>query len=139
MPKTGIRSYTTRTQGQRWLAYCHRDGKQVLKLGFRTGRQAERWRSEALTKAKATSPQDSRLTVGEWVGEWVERHKPRIKTPTYRHYQEAVSNWIIPHLGTIHLTSLNHRHIEAMHEAAVREACPSRTAARTRRPSGMAY
>ena len=45
MPKTGIRSYTTKTQGQRWLAYYHRDGKQVLKRGFRTARQAERRRS----------------------------------------------------------------------------------------------
>ena len=63
MPKTGIRSYTTSTKGLRWLAYYHRDGKQVLKRGFRTSRQAERWCSESLTRA--TSPADRRATVGK--------------------------------------------------------------------------
>ena len=112
MPKTGIRSYATKTQGLRWLAYYHRDGKQVLKRGFRTARQAERWRSEALTRA--ASPADGRLTVGEWVTEWLERHSSRIKPSTHRRYQAAVHTWIIPHLGNIHLASLNHRHIEAL-------------------------
>ena len=32
MPKTGIRSYTTKGRGTRWLAYFHRDGKQALYL-----------------------------------------------------------------------------------------------------------
>ena len=41
MPKTGIRSYQTKTYGRRWLAYYSRDGKQVLRRGFRTSRQAE--------------------------------------------------------------------------------------------------
>ena len=56
MPKTGIRSYNTKTRGLRWLAYYHKDGKQVLKRGFRTARQAERWRSEALTRATPHGP-----------------------------------------------------------------------------------
>ena len=65
MPKTGIRSYETKTKGLRWLAYYHRDGKQILKRGFRTSLQAEGWRSEALSKA--TSPSESGLRSG-WSG-----------------------------------------------------------------------
>ena len=30
MPKTGIRSYTTKGRGTRWLAYHYRDAKQAL-------------------------------------------------------------------------------------------------------------
>ncbi len=52
--------------------------------------------------------------MGEWVTEWLERHRSRIKPSTHRRYQTAVNNWIIPHLGTIHLASLNHRHIDAL-------------------------
>ena len=40
MPKTGIRSYETKTKGRRWMAYYHREGRQVLKRGFRTSAQA---------------------------------------------------------------------------------------------------
>ncbi len=50
MPKTGVRPYETQ-QGRRWLAYYRKDGKQVLKRGFRTARQAERWRAHAMLNA----------------------------------------------------------------------------------------
>ena len=117
MPKTGIRSYETKTKGLRWLAYYHRDGRQVLKRGFRTSRQAERWRFEALTRI--SSPADSTITVAEWMEEWLERHKGRIKPSTYTRYDVALRIWVLPHLGLVRLAALTHRHIEAMHDAAV--------------------
>ena len=116
MPKTGIRSYQTKTYGRRWLAYYSRDGKQVLRRGFRTSRQAEQWRADAMINA--SSPADSRITVGEWVTEWLERHRSHIEPSTYRRYSGTLANWTIPHLGYLRLSALTHRHIEALYYTA---------------------
>ena len=118
MPKTGIRSYETKTKGRRWLAYYRKDGRQVNKRGFRTSRQAEQWRADQLING--SSPADSRITVGEWVTEWLERHRSQIKASTYERYRDALRLWAIPHIGMIRLTTLTHRDIESMHEAALR-------------------
>ena len=118
MPKTGIRSYETKTKGLRWLAYYYRDGKQVLRRGFRTSRQAERWRSGALTRA--TSPADTTISVGGWIIEWLDRHSGHIRLSTHTRYDVALRTWILPHLGLIRLAALTHRHIEAMHDSALR-------------------
>ncbi len=132
MPKTGIRSYETQTKGLRWLAYYHRDGKQVLKRGFRTSRQAEQWRSEALTRA--TSPADTTITVGEWIGEWLKRHRAHIRPSTYARYNGALRTWVLPHLALVRLTALTHRHIEAMHEEAIQASRSPHTIRRNHTP-----
>ena len=118
MPKTGIRPYETKTRGRQWLAYYRRDGKQVNKRGFRTARTAERWRADAMLNA--ASPAESRITVGEWVTEWLERHGSRIKESSHRRYARVLRVWILPHLGRLRLVQLTHRHIEAMHNAAIK-------------------
>ena len=118
MPKTGIRPYETKTRGRQWLAYYRRDGRQVNKRGFRTVRQAEQWRADAMINA--ASPSDSRITVGEWVTDWLERHRSRIRPSTYERYEVSVRLWILPHLGMFRLPTVTHRHIEAMHNAATK-------------------
>ena len=115
MPKTGIRPYETKTKGLRWLAYYYRDSRQVLKRGFRTSRQAERWRADALVSVE--SPADTMLTVGEWVTEWLEGHRRRIRPSTYVRYEGSVRNWIVPHIGMVRLVELAPAHIDAMHAA----------------------
>lgn len=81
MPKTGIRSYTTKTTELRWLAYYHRDGKQVHNRGFRTARQAERWRSKALTMATPHGPsararRPSIWQIGETIRDGITTYNP---------------------------------------------------------------
>ena len=117
MPKTGIRSYETKTKGLRWLAYYHRDGRQMLRRGFRTARQAGQWRADAMINS--TSPADSRVTVGEWMAEWLQRHGRNIQPSTYTRYEGVIRNWIENRLGTIRLAALTHRHIEAFHQDAM--------------------
>ena len=136
MSKTGIRAYATKTKGLRWLAYYHRDGKQMLKRGFRTSRQAERWRSEALTRA--TSPADSTVTVGEWVSRWLEQHRGGVKPSTYQRYESSLRIWILPHIGPTRLTKLTHHHIEAMHEAAISGGRSPLTVRRNHTPMRLA-
>ena len=132
MPKTGIRSYHTKTKGLRWLAYYHRDGKQVLRRGFRTARQAEQWRAQSLTSVE--SPADSNVTVAEWVTEWLGRHRGRIRQSTYERYDGAFRNWIVPHLGPLQLRSLTFRHIEEMHDAASQAGRSAQTVRRNHSP-----
>ena len=69
--------------------------------------------------ASTESPGDTTLTVGEWMSEWLERHQTRIRHSTHEGYKSAVRNWIVPHLGTIQLAALTHRHIEAMNQAVI--------------------
>ena len=136
MPKTGIRSYETKTKGLRWLAYYHRDGKQVLRRGFRTSRQAEQWRATALVDR--TAPSDKAITVCEWMIAWIERHRSHIRPSTYRRYQTALGNWILPHLGTIRLSALSHRHIEEMHSVALDSGRSPRTIRQNHAPLRIA-
>ena len=111
MPKTGIRSYETK--GRQWLAYYRQGGKQVNKRGFRTTRAAEQWRADQLINAR--SPAESRVTVGDWITKWLERHRNEIGPATYQRYDGVLRNYIIPYLGPVRLSVLSHRHIEAMH------------------------
>ena len=136
MPKTGIRSYETKTKGRQWLAYYRRGGKQVNKRGFRTTRAAEQWRADAMINA--ASPADSRITVGEWVTEWLERHRNRIRPSTFQRYEISVRLWILPHLGMIQLRRLSHRHIEALHDAATKAGRAPATIRRNQTPLHLA-
>ena len=136
MPKTGIRPYETKTKGLRWLAYYYRDSRQVLKRGFRTSRQAERWRADALVSVE--SPADTTLTVGEWMSEWLERHRVHIGPSTRQRYESSLRNWIIPHIGMVRLTALTHRHIEEMHGAAIRVGRSPQTVRRNHMPLNTA-
>ena len=136
MPKTGIRSYETKTRGRQWLAYYRRDGRQVNKRGFRTAKAAERWRADAMINA--ASPADSRITVGEWVTEWLERHRQNIGPSTYERYDTSIRIWIVPRLGMVRLVRLTHRHIEAMHMEALATGRSPDTVRRNQSPLSMA-
>ncbi len=132
MPKTGIRSYETKTRGRRWLAYYDHNKKKVLRRGFRTSREAERWRAEAMTSAR--SPADTKVTVGEWLRAWLERHRSHIRPSTHVTYEGSVRLWIAPYVGMVRLVDLSHRHIEAMHNAALEQGCSPRTIRRNHTP-----
>ena len=119
MPKTGIRSYETKTKGRLWMAYYDRDGRKVLRRGFRTSRAAERWRADALINA--TSPADSTITVEKWLGQWLYRHRENIAASTYERYEGVIRNWIVPNIGPIRLATLTHRHVEGMYRRAREE------------------
>ena len=132
MPKTGIRPYETKTKGLRWLAYYYRDGKQVLRRGFRTSRQAEQWRAQALTSVE--SPADTSITVGEWLGEWLGQHRARVRPSTYERYEGSLRLWVVPHIGMVQLTELTHRHIEEMHRVAMKAGLSPQTVRRNHSP-----
>ncbi len=99
MAKTGIRSYQTKTKGTCWLAYCHMNGRQVLKRGFRTARQAERWGSEVIGRVKY--PSESTITLGEWALEWLQRHRSQVKSSTHARYRVSFDSWSIPHTAKL--------------------------------------
>ena len=136
MPKTGIRPYETKTRGRQWMAYYRRDGRQVNKRGFRTARAAERWRADAMINA--ASPADSRITVGEWVTEWLGRHGGNIRNSTYQRYEQVIRVWVLPSIGTFRVVRLTHRHIEAIHRSAVQAGRSARTVRQIHAPLRIA-
>ena len=136
MPKTGIRPYETKTRGRQWMAYYRRDGRQINRRGFRTAHAAERWRADAMINA--ASPADSRITVGEWVTEWLGQHRNKIGLATYERYAGVLRNYIIPYLGPIRIRALSHRHIETMHFDAVAMGRSSSTVRNNHAPLRLA-
>ena len=86
----------------------------------------------------AASPADSRITVGEWVREWLGQYKNKIGSATYERYAGVLRNYIIPYLGSIRLRVLSHRHIEAMHFDAVSVGRSSSTVRNNHAPLRLA-
>ena len=51
--------------------------------------------------------EDSSITLGEWLGRWMEEYKkPLLRPSTYTGYSTDIRNHILPHLGSKKLTQL---------------------------------
>lgn len=116
MPKTGIRPYETKTRGRLWMAYYKRNGRQVVRRGFRTAYLAENWRSQAMADGVHT---ETTVTVEQWLTQWLDRHRQSIRPSTYERYEGSIRLWIVPYIGYLRLGALSHEHIEEMHQEAL--------------------
>ena len=51
--------------------------------------------------------EDSSITLGEWLGRWLEEYKkPTLRPSTYAGYSKDIANHILPYLGSKRLTQL---------------------------------
>lgn len=94
-------------RGSTWTYYVYvtnGDGsrRQVSKGGFRTRKEAEAARIEALASiSKGTWVEPGRLTVREFLeDEWLPSQRPpTLEESTYRSYQRNIRLHVVPHLG----------------------------------------
>lgn len=56
----------------------------------------------------------SRITVEEWLREWLLLYKPNIRESTRKNYEGIIKKHILPCLGTVKLQELTSRHLQSL-------------------------
>ena len=101
-----------------------------------TGKRKRRWRSFAGTKRQAqveaarliserqngTAVEPNRITLGQFLGQWLEYIEPQVAPRTHERYGEIVRTYLVPALGTILLTKLQAMTIRPMPECSLAAA-----------------
>jgi integrase len=116
-------------RGSTWTYYVYVNGgdgrrRQVSKGGFRTRRDAEAGRVEALASLRAgTWVRPERVTVREFlVDEWLpSQQPPTLEESTYRSYARYVRLHAVPYIGSILLQQLTPMDLNAMYRKLVEE------------------
>lgn len=112
-----------RKRGATWTHYVYvTDGagerKQISKGGFRTRKEAEAARVEALASLQAgTFVQPERLTVADFlINEWLPTQRPpTLEESTYSSYARYVRLHVVPYVGGILLQRLTPMDLNAMY------------------------
>jgi integrase len=83
--------------------------RQKYKGGFRTKKLAEEACSEVQAKAKAPGGfhDPSKLTVAEYMEQWVVGVRPSLAINTADSYENTINNWIVPHIGAMRLAAVD--------------------------------
>lgn len=85
----------------------------IRRGGYRTARKAALARDEVLATV-ATGGSARRVTVEQWLLQWVQALPGRVRRSTAAGYGIHVHRYLIPHLGRYPLTGLRAGHIETM-------------------------
>jgi len=92
-----------------------------------TGRRRRIWETITGTKRDAESrlaelvrevetgiaAEPNRLTVADWLRQWLEMRRPRVRPSTWERYRQVVEVRLIPALGSHRLQQLRPMHVEA--------------------------
>jgi len=117
----GVRgSIVKRGVGYSYVLYLGRDAsgrkRQKWVGGFRTKRAAEAAMVEALGRVQAGQFVDpGRLTVGEFLEQWLEAASPGLRASTAAGYVMVLTKRVIPRVGAQRLASLTPGHLTAMY------------------------
>jgi hypothetical protein len=91
--------------------------RQLAKQGFRTKREAERALDEVLHAVpKGGTPSRSAITLEEYLDQWLEAQRPRIRPTTWYGYAMAVKR-LSTGLGKLRLQALTSAQIEAFYSS----------------------
>lgn len=96
--------------------------KQILKSGFTSEKEAK----EARDKARAaihsgTFVTPNRVTVEEFLNEWIELHALSLKPATAMHYRNRIALYLVPRIGKLKLTTLRATDIQKLYRDLLRE------------------
>ena len=103
-PRHGTWSFATSTRGP--------GGKrrQVVRGGFPTAADAQRALDATRDKISRGVVPNDRLTVGEYLGEWL-KAKSDVRRSTVRGYEQHISKHLAPNLGHVRLGELRVAHV----------------------------
>ena len=72
--------------------------------GFTTEKEAKSARDDARVKARRREYVDrSRITVGEYLGQWLDDHEVEVKPQTMASYRDLVTRYVVPRMGHMRL------------------------------------
>jgi integrase len=93
-----------------------RAGRSRLVRDFDTRREAESWLAELrVLSDRGALPEPSRVTVGQFLGRWLEAVAPSLKPGAAATYRQTVADYIIPHLGGLRLQALKAPDIQGLY------------------------
>ena len=125
--------YVTQPDGRR---------RQVSRGGFRTRREAEAARVEALNAIQTgTFVRPERITVaGFLLEEWLPtRRPPNLEESTYASYERDIHLHVVPYIGSIPLQKLTPTDLNTLYRRLLDEGrCPPRAPSRRHPPELMA-
>jgi integrase len=113
-------SIVKRGVGYCYVLYLGRDAtgrkRQKWVGGFRTKREAEMAMVEALGRLNSGQFVDpGRLTVGEFLGQWIEAVGPGLRASTAASYRMVLTKRVVPRIGELRLVSLTPGHLTTMY------------------------
>lgn len=101
--------------------------KDQWKGGFQTQKEAKAARNDARSASdKGTAVAASRITVREYLGEWLEASETRVRPTTLASYRQHVDNHIVPRIGGERLQQLTPLMIDRMYAKLLREGRESK-------------
>jgi integrase len=120
--------------------YKRGDGRWVaeLDLGYDEGQRKRRTlygktRADAANKLRAAQAdhdrgvllRTTRLTVGEFLNDWLEAVKPNVRQRTWMRYEQYLRLHAIPKLGHLKLTALSGRHLQHLYADRLQTLSPT--------------
>lgn len=117
-----------------------------------TGRRRRRWETFHGTKRDAearlaqliheyetgVAVDPNRLTVAEWLGQWLAQRKPHLRPTTFERYWASVERYLIPALGHLPLQGMRPAHVQAMYARWLADGLAPATVASHHRVLGRA-
>jgi integrase len=109
-------------RGKSWsyVLYLGRDqnGKKRQKWvgGFRTKRDAEDALTQSLDRVRTGTWADpGRITVAEYLEQWLEGIRPSLRPKTAASYEDALRGWVLPRVGSLRLAGLTAPRLRALY------------------------
>jgi integrase len=119
-------SISQRSNGS-YRAQVSSSGKRVSAT-FRTKAEAQKWIRDQLSKLeRGFDFQGSKITLGEYLPQWLENSKTALRDKTAHQYSQVMKKHIIPHLGSIALKDLRLASIEKYYADLLRSGVGTRT------------
>ncbi len=117
-----------------------------------TGRRRRRWETFRGTKRDAearlaqliheyetgVAVDPSRLTVAEWLRQWLAQRAPHLRPTTYERYRASVERYLIPALGRLPLQGVRPAHVQATYARWLADGLAPATVASHHRVLGRA-
>lgn len=97
--------------GKRDRRYFRFDGKQTAAEGFLRAKVAE--------VDRGANTETRRLTVGQYLKDWLDGQRPHVAHSTFDGYENIVTRHLVPGLGNIPLLKLDPRHVRAFYAREV--------------------
>lgn len=110
-----------------WVAQVTIQGKHASKY-FKSQKEARNWLQETLSQIQnGMSLTAARITVRDFLEEWLETYKTSVRLKTIRQYTQIVRQHILPHLGEIKLKELRPEQIQAFYNTKLNSGANPRT------------
>jgi integrase len=112
-----------RRRGQKWAVVVDlgRDPetgrrRQKWHSGYATRRAAERDLAEILSRlSRGTYVEPTIITVAEWLEQWLQAQRPRLRPATFESYGQVLRGRVVPEIGAVPLQALTAARLDRLY------------------------